>query len=219
MRRAVNWAIDRTDYLEGSAPYAQTPWTHLIPPGFPGSITKPSLQPYGVRANIPKARRIAAGHYKDGQVILAYRSGNSGRDARAQLVRRDLTLLGLNVTMRPVDDPYLPGGRWDLFVGFGLCLDGADPSDFLATLWSSRNPWWPESTRYDAKIRNANALRGQARVEAFGKLDVEIMKNLAPTVVTSSYNNRFFFSNRVDPRSLRYHGVYSDWSIPSLALK
>ena len=69
------------------------------------------------------------------------------------------------------------------------------------------------------KIRNANALRGQARVEAFGKLDVEIMKNLAPTVVTSSYNNRFFFSNRVDPRSLRYHGIYSDWSIPSLALK
>jgi hypothetical protein len=34
-----------------------------------------------------------------------------------------------------------------------------------------------------------------------------------------TYNNRYFFSNRVDPRSLRYHGVYEDWSIPALALK
>ena len=34
-----------------------------------------------------------------------------------------------------------------------------------------------------------------------------------------TYNNRFFFSDRVDPQSLKYHGVYSDWSIPALALK
>jgi hypothetical protein len=45
------------------------------------------------------------------------------------------------------------------------------------------------------------------------------MKNDAPVVVTNVYNNRFFFSNRVDPKTLMYHAVYQDWSIPSLALR
>jgi hypothetical protein len=45
------------------------------------------------------------------------------------------------------------------------------------------------------------------------------MNTLAPVAVTRTYNNRFLFSNRVDPRSLVYSGVYSDWSIPELALK
>jgi hypothetical protein len=45
------------------------------------------------------------------------------------------------------------------------------------------------------------------------------MNTLAPVAVMRTYNNRFFFSNRVDARSLSYSGVYSDWSIPALALK
>ena len=45
------------------------------------------------------------------------------------------------------------------------------------------------------------------------------MKNVAPVVVTNTYNQLSFFSNRVDPRSLRFHRVYQDWSIPALALK
>ena len=45
------------------------------------------------------------------------------------------------------------------------------------------------------------------------------MRNVAPVAVTNTYNNLYFFSDRVDPRSLRYHRVYQDWSIPALALK
>jgi len=45
------------------------------------------------------------------------------------------------------------------------------------------------------------------------------MNTLAPVAVTRTYNNRYLFSNRVDPRSLVYSGVYGDWSIPELALK
>ena len=45
------------------------------------------------------------------------------------------------------------------------------------------------------------------------------MRNVAPVAVTNTYNNLYFFSNRVDPRSLEYHRVYQDWSIPALALK
>ena len=45
------------------------------------------------------------------------------------------------------------------------------------------------------------------------------MNTLAPVAVMRTYNNSFLFSNRVDPRSLVYSGVYGDWSIPELALK
>jgi len=45
------------------------------------------------------------------------------------------------------------------------------------------------------------------------------MNDLAPVAVTRTYNKRFLFSDRVDPRSLVYQGSYSDWSIPALALK
>ena len=45
------------------------------------------------------------------------------------------------------------------------------------------------------------------------------MRNVAPVAVSEHYNNRYFFSNRVDPRSLEYHAIYQDWSIPALALK
>ncbi len=212
LRRAVNWAIDRTDYLASTSPYGMSPWTHLIPPGFPGSITKRVLQPYGARADIDKARQIAAGHYGDGQVVLAYRAGRPG-DTRVEVVRRDLTRLGLTVTLAPFFDFPPPTSQWDLLL-YGWCLDGtADPGDFVAAVRGSLSP------EYAVKVQKANGLTGEARLKAFGKLDIEIMKNLAPLVVMNAYNNRFFFSNRVDPKSLKYHAVYQDWSIPALALK
>ena len=40
------------------------------------------------------------------------------------------------------------------------------------------------------------------------------MRKLAPVAVMHTYNNRSFFSASVDPRSLKYHSVYHDWSIP-----
>jgi peptide/nickel transport system substrate-binding protein len=215
MRKAVNWAVDRTDYVGSAAPYAQTPWTHVLAPGFPGSETRPNLQPYGVRSQIGKARSIAAGHYKDGKVVVAYRTTGMSQ-ARAQIVRRDLSALGLTVQMAPMFGGDLPA-IWDVQVGSGVCFDTSrDPGQILRSVL---DPYWPSTVKYSLKIQRANALKGAARLKALGKLDLEIAKKLAPVAVMHTLNNRFFFSDIVDPRSLRYHAVYSDWSIPALALK
>ena len=45
------------------------------------------------------------------------------------------------------------------------------------------------------------------------------MRQVAPMAVERTYNNRYFFSLRLNPRSLVYQAVYQDWSIPALALK
>jgi ABC-type transport system substrate-binding protein len=213
LRQAVNWAIDRTDFLANASPYSMTPWTHLIPPGFPGSITKRALQPYGPRADMDKARQVAAGHYGARHVVLAYRAGGPPKP-RVELVGRNLTTLGLDVTLAPYSDFPPRGSQWDLLFGYGYCLDAtADPGDFVSAFKGAFSP------EYVAKLQSVNRLSGEKRLKAFGKLDVEIMKKDAPLVVTNTYNNRFFFSNRVDPKSLKYHAVFQDWSIPSLALK
>ena len=37
--------------------------------------------------------------------------------------------------------------------------------------------------------------------------------------VERTYNNRYFFSNRVNPKSLVYQGIYQDFRLPAMALK
>src|SRR5262245_19019696 len=224
MRRAVNWAIDRTDYAGASGLLVRNMWTHLLPPTYPGSITEPRLQPYAPRANIAKARAIAAGHFKDGRITVYYRSSGTANQAQAQVVKRDLINLGFenaNITMKGFSggDIYdaMGKGGFDLAVSTGYCDDYPDPAQLKT--FPFLPPFFPDDPTYRNKIKAVLRLKGNARTKAIGKLDIEIMKNLAPTVVTNVFNNRYFFSNRVDPRSLSYHRVYNDWSIPSLALK
>jgi hypothetical protein len=76
-----------------------------------------------------------------------------------------------------------------------------------------------DSAKYTHRLEAALRLKTEAQYRALGKLDVDLMKDVAPTVVLGVYNNRYFFSSRVDPRSLVYQNVYTDWSIPALALK
>ena len=229
MRKAVNWAIDRTDYSGGS--FTRTPWTHMLPPGYPGSITKPRLQPYAPRANIAKARALAAGHFKDGRINIYYRSTGATNNAQAEIVKRDLIRLGFdpaNITMKGLtgvdfyDAMGKRGSDFDMGVSVGWCSDywvtgtGESFPFFLAFGPFGEDVLTP---KYRAKIAAALRLPKKARIKAIGKLDIEIMENLAPMVITNTYNQLSFFSNRVDPRSLRFHRVYEDWSIPALALK
>ena len=77
----------------------------------------------------------------------------------------------------------------------------------------------PGVAKYRARLQAAERLHGTARLKALGELDLAITKDLAPVVVMRTYDTRYFFSDRVDPRSLIFSGVYEDWSIPALALK
>jgi peptide/nickel transport system substrate-binding protein len=226
MRKAVSWAIDRTDY--SGAGFTRSPWTHLLPPSYPGSITKRSLQPYGTRSNIAKAKALAAGHFKDGTIKVFYRSSGALNNAQADVVKRDLIRLGFdpaNITMKGLSgaDFYdalgKRGSDFDMGVSVGSCSDFPDyGADFFPFLLYG-DAFFPDNPKYRAKIAAALRLTGPARTRAIGKLDIEIMKNVAPVVVTNTYNQIFFLSNRVDPRSLRFHRIYQDWSIPALALK
>lgn len=217
MRKAVNFALDRTDFAAQVGPYAASPFTHIIPPGVSGSRTEKA---YPVRPNLEKARALAAGHFKDGKIIVAYGSSGTISPPQAQLIRRDLIRLGFdpdNIVMSGFGGVE-PPAQWDLLRASGWCADSSDPYEFFKLLSAPFDTAF-HSPKYEKKILAAAKLTGEARIKAFGKLDFEIMRNAAPFAPMRTYNACFFFSNRVDPRSLVYQGVYSDWSIPALALK
>jgi ABC-type transport system substrate-binding protein len=223
MRKAINWALDRTAYVAQAGPYAGSPWSYIIPPGFPGSVSAKTRQLYGARPNFAKARRLAAGHFRSGKITVYYRSSGTINPAQAEIVRGDLIQLGFdpaNITMKGFSGGNIytamrPDSDADIGVSMGWCADTAsDPSTFFGVFVPFLG-----SPKYEAKIAAAAKLGGKARNRAFRNLDLDLTANVAPLAVMRTYNNRYFFSDRVDPRSLKYHGIYQDWSIPALALK
>jgi hypothetical protein len=135
-----------------------------------------------------------------------------------QLVRHALISLGFtseNITARGFSGSqiYTAMSRFgtdaDLFVSLGFCHEYADP---VGSLIPFGPDWLPDNQKYRDKI-------ARAKPADLGKLDLDIMRNLAPFAVMRTYNDGYFFSDRVDRRSLTYHKAYSGWSIPQLALK
>jgi ABC-type transport system substrate-binding protein len=224
MRKAINWAIDRTAYARLAGVAAATPWTHILPPSFPGSITKKRLQPYSVHANLAKARKLA-GDLTSRKIVVGYRTSFP---TQGEFVRQTLIRLGFrpeNITMKGYSGGTIytamgtHGSDLDIGVSMGWCSDDPDPYALLSGFFVPWNSVAMNSAKYRAKLAAANRLHGSARLKALGRLDLEITRNLAPAAFMRTYNDRFFFSSRVDPRSLVYSRVYQDWSIPALRLK
>ena len=173
------------------------------------------------------ARQLAAGSLRDGKITVYYRSSGTINPAQAQIVRQDLINLGFepaNITMKGFSggDIYtamgVRGNDADLGVSMGWCSDFPDP-DPAAVIGAPSRSRTPSRLLWKRKIEAASRLVGPARLRAFGRLDLDIMRKFAPVAVERTYNNRYFFSDRVDPKSLVYIDIYSDWSIPALALK
>jgi len=231
LRQAVNYAISRQPYVAQAGPYAGQPWTHLFNPGVPG-WKNVSLYP----RNLTKAKQLAAGHMKDGKITVYYRSSGTINPAQAQIVRQDLVNLGFssgNITMKGFSGANIydamgkRGNDADMGVSMGWCSDYPDPYDWINILLygpsiqdeNNVNYSYFNSPKWNKRMENAAKLVGPRRLAVYGQLDIDIMKQAAPVAVERTYNNRYFFSDRVNPKSLVYQGIYQDWSIPRLALK
>jgi peptide/nickel transport system substrate-binding protein len=231
LRKAINYAVNRKDYVSQAGPFAGQSWTHMFNPGVPGwknvSIYK---------RNLATAKKLAKGHFKSGKITVGYRSSGTINPAQAQIVRRDLIQMGFkagNITMKPYSgaDIYdamgVRGNPLDLGVSMGWCSDYPDPYDWINILLygpsiqaeNNVNYSYMNIPKWNKKMASAARLVGPKRLTVYGNLDLTLMKQVAPMAVERTYNNRYFFSNRVNPKALVYQGIYQDFSIPALALK
>jgi peptide/nickel transport system substrate-binding protein len=231
LRQAVNYAVTRSTYVAQAGPYAGQPWTHIFNPGVPGWR---NVSIY--RKNLTKAKQLAAGHMKDGKITVYFRSSGTTNNAQAQIVKDDLRNLGFsdnNITMKGFSGANIydamgkRGNDADMGVSMGWCSDYPDPYDWLNILLygpsiqdeNNVNYSYFNNPTWNRRMANAAKLVGPKRLKVYGQMDLDIMQKAAPMAIERTYNNRYFFSNRVDTKGLVYQGIYQDWSIPALALK
>jgi hypothetical protein len=186
--------------------------------------------------NLAKARRLAAGHFRDGKITVAYRSTSTANQNQAMIVRQDLINLGFqpeNITMKGYGGSgfiwpmSVRGNDIDLGVSTGWCSDYPDPYDWLNVLFDGNfiqaennvNYSYMNLPKWNRRMEAAAKLVGPKRFKVYGQLDLDLMREVAPVAVERTYNKRYFFFNRVDLQRLVYQRIYSDWSIPALAFK
>ena len=231
LRKAINYAINRSAYVAQAGPYAGQSWTHLFNPGVPGWR---SAKLY--TRNLSKAKKLAKGHFKDGKITVGYRNNSSSNTNQWQIVVQDLVNLGFNknnITSKGYGGGNLytamgtKGTDIDLGVSMGWCSDYPDPYDWINILLYGGNIQAENNNNYsymnipawNKKMTSAARLVGPKRLKVYGQLDLDIMNQVAPVAAERTYNNRYFFSNRINPKSLVYQGIYQDFSIPAMALK
>jgi ABC-type oligopeptide transport system substrate-binding subunit len=234
LRKAVNWAVARSDYVNQAGPYAGRGWSHILAPGIPG--VRPSAL-YPNRPNLTQANKLASkASLRNKKINVWYRSSGTINPAQYQIVRRDLIRLGFqanNIEAKGFsggqiyDAMGVRGNDADMGVSMGWCQDYPDPYDFINVLLygpgiqaeNNVNYSYFNNAKWNKRMASAAKLVGAKRLRAYGQLDIDLMKQAAPMAIERTYNNRYVFSNRVNPKSLVYQGVYEDWSIPALALK
>jgi len=235
LRKAINYAVSRKDYVNLAGPYAGSPWSHFFNAGVPGWSP---AQPYPLaKPNLTAAHKLVKASSLSGKKISVwYRSSGTTNPAQAQIVRRDLIRLGFksgNVEMKGFSGAGIydamgeRGNGADLGVSMGWCSDYPDPYDWLNILLygpsiqanNNVNYSYFNNAKWNRKLASAARLVGPKRLKVYSQLDLQITKQAAPIAAERTYNNRYFFSNKVNPKSLIYQGIYQDFDIAANALK
>lgn len=217
LRRAVNYAIDRRILARQLGELGGVPTDQYLPPGVQGYRDE-SIYPVGP-PDLAKARALARGHLRRGTAVYFTCSDGSCR-SRAEAVQSALKEIGLTVKIRVFYGNDVSarrvstrGEKFDLADGFWQ-PEYPDPYGFFERLLGGRslqrvgnvNLSYFSDVRLDRRLDRLAHLSGAARYEAFGRLDVEVARELAPLAAYAVLNGRAFVSRRVG--CVRFNPVY-----------
>jgi peptide/nickel transport system substrate-binding protein len=205
LRRAVNFAVDRAALRRaGGGPLVSRLTDQYLPSTMPGFT---DARIYPLRApDLGRARALADGHRRGGRAVL-YTFDDAPTLAWAQIVRRDLAKIGLDVQVKGIPiGPYFgrlnaPAEPFDIAF-FAWLPDYLDPYAYVNVFFDSRfiggtNYGRFSSGRYNRLIRRASLLQGRSRYRAYGRLDVQLARDAAPMVATEYQNVPTLISKRV----------------------
>jgi peptide/nickel transport system substrate-binding protein len=208
LRRAVNFAVDRTAFRSAAGgPLASTLTDQYLPPALP-AFRDARIYPLN-GPDLRKARSLARGQTRGGKAVL-YTFGIPPALAAAQVVSQNLARIGVDVEVKGIPpSAYVAriqaaGEPYDL--AFNLwAADYADPYSFVNLLFGGRfvgSTNWARlnSARFNRSLSQAARLGGRARDRAYARLDVELARDAAPFVAMDNLNELVLVSKRVDPR-------------------
>lgn len=206
MRKAVNYAVDRPALIRQLGYLAGEPTDQILPPSMRG-FRDAKLYPVA-RPDLVKAKRLAAGQTGTAQLYIP--SGLPAAVAQASIIQANLAQIGIKVTVKQFafgvlvskisarDEPF------DIVL-IGWQADYPDPYDFVNILLDGRNILEQNNNnlahfndpQFNARMTAAAKMSGAARYEAYGKLDVDMMREGAPWAPIGTRTVRDFVSARV----------------------
>ena len=228
LRQAINFAINRNALVQVLGLYAGQPHDQILPPGFPG-FRNAVLYPN--RPNMARARQLARGAVRRANYVYFHGATGTGPQ-RMELVRANLKQLGIEIEPRPfrgfaIYDAAGKRGSDHAMTTGGWCQDYPDPYDFINVLLyggsiqaeNNNNLAYFNNPQYNRKMERAARLLGDARMLAYGALDIDIMRNQAPWAVWANPTNQYFFGSRINPRTFILQPIYENVSFNAISLK
>jgi peptide/nickel transport system substrate-binding protein len=204
LRRAINYAVDRMAFPGSGDPGARATDQFLPPtlPGFRDAKIYPLRGP-----DLLKARALARDHLRSGKATL-YVADLPLTNALGQVLKKSLAEIGLDVQVKGIPQPAYdarintPGEPFDIAFFVTPSVDFYDPYAFLNLYFESRfigrtNSSNLRSPTYDRRLRAASRLRGKERLRAYGRLDVDLVRNLAPVVPVTYISEPTLVSKRI----------------------
>ena len=207
LRQAVANAIDRRFMVAQHGYLAGKRTDQFLPYSMPG-FKEANI--YSLKGpNYTKAKSLATGNTRTGKAVM-YTFNVSQGPPIAQSVQFNLKQIGIDVEIKLFDrvvqheKSATRGEPFDITLeGWGM--DYPDPSNFINVLLDGRriqadnnvNESYFNDPKYNALMDKANSLSGQARLDAYGNLDIDIVKNAAPVAPYISTNARILTSSKV----------------------
>ena len=209
LRKAINLAVDRSAYAVGHLGSRLT--DQVLPPNLPG-YKNAKIYTVG-KPNLGKARQLASGHLRGGKAVL-YVANLDVTVRLGQILRQQLEKIGLDVVVQGIPAPAYearvanPDEPFDIAFRVTPNVDYYDPYAFLNLFFERRfigrtNVSNLRSPEYDRRLRAASRLRGQARLRAYGQLDIALARNVAAMVPVSYIREPTLVSKRVSCILLR----------------
>jgi ABC-type oligopeptide transport system substrate-binding subunit len=201
LRRAVNYAIDRTALARIGSPFSQIPdqpTDHYLAPGIPGSR---DVRIYPPRPDLAAARSLAG---TGRRTAVLYICNVGSCDRLAQVVKANLAAIGIDVQIKALGFGTLyariarPGEPFDLAYNSWL-PDYPDPYAALNILLARGTGFAApfDDPVYQRKLAAAAMLSGPRRYLAYGRLDEDLARNSAPWIAYGNISIHDFFSARM----------------------
>ena len=229
LRQAINWAIDRPAQVRVAGKFGGRRSSQILPPAMPGFLQSNNIYAYS-GANVAKAKAVA-GDVSNVPVLRIVHSNSTANVNRGQIMRFNLEAMGLKAKTEPIPSAQLfsragdKKGNYDL-LAIGWQADYPDPSNFINVLLdgrnipnegSSNNAALFNSPKFNKLMDKAALLAGDARYAAYGKLDVQLMKEAAPWAPYINSNNRMLVSSRIS--NLIYNEANTNVALNALVIK
>jgi peptide/nickel transport system substrate-binding protein len=207
LRQAINHALARP-YLVAQHGYLGGGRTdQILPPGMPGFR---DANVYSLKgANVPRARELARGNLRGGKAVY-WAFNTSFGPSVAQAVQFALSQIGLDVDIQQYDRVVQHEKAAERGAAFDITHEGwgadyPDPYNFMNVLLDGRriqadhnpNTSYFDDAGYNRKLEAASRLSGAQRLQAYGALDAEIMRNAAPLAPYVNTNARVFVSQEL----------------------